>query len=67
MGIVFAIFMIFFGLAAVYTATIETDNDSGDPMYFLTFGLFCLAIAFTSLILSRKLYHYRKVDRKKRN
>lgn len=45
---VMAITSKMFGLTGVYTAAIGTNNYGGDPMYFLTFGLMCLAIASTA-------------------
>ncbi|CAN5709818.1 hypothetical protein BH23THE1_BH23THE1_35770 [soil metagenome] len=59
MGIVFAIIMIFFGLAYVYSASIGTNNHRDEPFYFLTTGFMCLAIASTVLFLSVKLYYHR--------
>ena len=59
MGTVFAIFMGLFGLTSDYTATIGTNNYGGDPMYFLTFGLMCLAIASIAGFLSVKLHYHR--------
>ena len=59
MGTVFAIFMGVFGLTGVYTASIRTNDYSGDPMYFLTFGLMCLAIASIAGFLSVKLHYHR--------
>ncbi len=48
MGTVFAIFMGLFGLTGVYTSSIGTNDYGVDPMYFLTAGLICLAIASTA-------------------
>ena len=45
MGTVFAIFMIFFGLAYVYLAVIGT-NDIGMICCIFYLGFMCLAIAF---------------------
>ena len=59
MGTVFAIFMIFFGSAYIYSAVIGTNDHQDDPLYFLTTGFMCLAIASTVLFLSVKLYHHR--------
>jgi hypothetical protein len=59
MGTVFAIFMIFFGSAYVYSAVIGTNDHQDDPLYFLTTGFMCLAIASTVLFLSMKLYQHR--------
>lgn len=59
MGAVFAIFMGFFGLTAVYTAAIGTNDYGRDPMYFLIFGLICLAIASIAGFLSVKLHSHR--------
>ena len=59
MGTVFAIFMIFFGSAYIYSAVIGTNDHWDDPLYFLAAGFMCLAIASTVLFLSVKLYHYR--------
>jgi cell division protein FtsW (lipid II flippase) len=59
MGIVFAIFMIFFGLAYVYSAAIGTNNHSDESFYLLSTGFMCLAIASAFLFLSVKLYHHR--------
>ena len=59
MGTVFAIFMMFFGLAYVYSAVIGTNDHRDDLLYFLTSGFMCLAIASTVLFLSVKLYHHR--------
>jgi cell division protein FtsW (lipid II flippase) len=59
MGTVFAIFMIFFGLAYVYSAVIETNDHRDEQLYFLTTGFMCLAIASTFLFLSVKLYYHR--------
>ena len=59
MGTVFAIFMIFFGSAYIYSAVIGTNDHRDDQLYFLTAGFMCLAIASTVLFLSVKLYHHR--------
>ena len=59
MGTIFAIFMIFFGLAYVYSAVIGTNNHRDDLLYFLFTGFMCLAIASTVVFLSVKLYHHR--------
>ena len=45
---VMAITSKLFGLTGVYTAAIGTNDYGGDPTYFLTFGLMCLAIASTA-------------------
>lgn len=58
-GALFAIFMGFFGVAGLFAAATGTRNYGEDPMYFLTIGLLCLAIASTSLFLSVKLYYHR--------
>jgi hypothetical protein len=59
MGTVFAIFMGLFGLIAVYTAVIGTNDYGRDPTYFLTFGLICLAIGSITGFLSVKLHYHR--------
>ena len=59
MGTVFAIFLIFFGSAYIYSAVIGTNDQQTDPLYFLTTGFMCIAIASTVLFLSMKLYHHR--------
>ena len=63
---IFAIFMGLFGLVGVYAVAIGTNIYGGDQMYFLLFGLMCLAIASTAGALSVKL-HYHKYDQKIRN
>ncbi len=59
MGTIFAIFMGLFGLTGVYTAAIGTNDYRGDSMYFLTFGLICLAIGSIAGFLSVKLHYHR--------
>ena len=59
LGIVFTILMGFFGLSGVYNSLMGTYDHGGDPTYFLTFGLICLAIASTVLFLSVKIYYHR--------
>ncbi len=59
MGTVFAIFMALFGVTGVYTGAIGTDEYGGDPMFFLTFGLMCLAIASIAGFLLVKLHYHR--------
>ena len=59
MGTVFSIFVGLFGLAGVYTAVIGTNDYGGDPTYFLTFGLMCLAIASIAGFTSVKLHYHR--------
>jgi hypothetical protein len=59
MGIVFAIFMGFFGLSGAYTSLIGVYNYGDDPTYFFMSGLISLSIVITALFLSVKLYYHR--------
>ena len=59
MGIVFVILMALFGLTYVYAAAFGTNEFGKDPVYFLSVGIMCLAIASIISFLLVKLHHHR--------
>ena len=59
MGTVFAIFMGLFGLTYVYAAAFGTNEFGKDPVYFLSVGIMCLAIASIISFSLVKLHHHR--------